>query len=188
MEGAIETLMANPAASMSEIAIKAGIGRATLHRHFRSRDELTSALGLRCIEETNQAVAAVLRPEQSSLERLQLAFGAIIPLGDRYSFLNRTTTEDKSLIEAYGIQLQWVDALVSDLKTQGHLDPQVPNSWALALIDQLIWSAWAQVSGGNLSESAAVALAVRTLLNGIGEPALARNSDQRANTGTKNDD
>lgn len=167
MEATIETLMANPAASMSEIAINAGIGRATLHRHFRSRDELTVALGLRCIEETNQAVVAVIRPEQTSLERLERALGAIIPLGDRYSFLNRSTSEDQTLMDAYQAQLQWVEALVQDLKIEGYLDSKVPDTWALALIDQLIWTAWDQVSKGYLSVSDASALALRTLLQGL---------------------
>jgi AcrR family transcriptional regulator len=187
MEAAIETFISNPAASMSEIAIKAGIGRATLHRHFRSRDELAAALGLRCIEETNQAVAAVVSPEQPSLERLERALSAIIPLGDRYSFLHRSTSEDKSLIEAYRAQLRWVEALVSDLKIEGHLDPEVPDSWALALIDQLIWSAWEQVSRGYLSESDAADLAVRTLLRGLGNNLPDRNSDGPATSGADDD-
>ena len=37
IDAAIDTLARNPGASLSEIAARAGVGRASLHRHFSSR-------------------------------------------------------------------------------------------------------------------------------------------------------
>lgn len=42
---AIRRLNADPVASMTEIAESAGVSRATLHRHFASREELMTQLG-----------------------------------------------------------------------------------------------------------------------------------------------
>ncbi|MEV0648459.1 TetR/AcrR family transcriptional regulator [Phytomonospora sp. NPDC050363] len=42
---AIRRLNADPVASMAEIAESAGVSRATLHRHFASREELMTELG-----------------------------------------------------------------------------------------------------------------------------------------------
>lgn len=42
---AIRALNADPGASMAELAAAAGISRASLHRHFASRDELLAELG-----------------------------------------------------------------------------------------------------------------------------------------------
>ena len=44
VEAAVVALGENRSASMSEIAIRAGIGRATLHRHFSTRDGLIALL------------------------------------------------------------------------------------------------------------------------------------------------
>ena len=168
VEAAITVLGANPAASMSEIAIQAGVGRATLHRHFPNREELINLLQHRCLEETNRAVAARVSADQPSLTRLENAMCAIIPLGDRYSFLSGEYAEDEALVAAYRAQLEWVKTLVTDLKADGHMATDVPDAWALAQIDQLIWTAWDQVSRGHLDADQAPALAVRTLLRGLG--------------------
>ena len=170
---------------MSEIAIKAGVGRATLHRHFPTREHLINALSHRCIEETNAAVAAVVDAEMSGLERLERTLAAIIPLGDRYSFLSQGPSDDETLVAAYRAQLQWVKALIADLKREGHIDASVPDSWALAQIDQLVWTAWDQVSRGHIKAADAPSLALRTLVHGLGGQARNRNSrrQQRARSG-----
>ena len=167
VEAAITALGANPAASMSEIALQAGVGRATLHRHFPNRDALLNLLQHRCLEETNEAVAALVSEEQPSLARLENAMRAIIPLGDRYSFLSSEYSEDETLVAAYRAQLSWVKTLIGDLKADGHMAADVPDTWALAQIDQQVWIAWDQVSRGHLSAEEAPALAVRTLLHGL---------------------
>ena len=44
MRAGIETLLADRSAGMSEIARNAGIGRATLYRHFETREALVKKL------------------------------------------------------------------------------------------------------------------------------------------------
>ena len=45
----------NPGAAMAEIAEKAGVGRATLYRHFPTRDDLIRALALASLSQTDKA-------------------------------------------------------------------------------------------------------------------------------------
>ena len=71
-------------------------------------------------------------------------------------------------MSAYREQLDWIRVLVKALKSDGYIDPSVPDGWALALIDQLIWIAWDQVSRGKVGADAGPELALRTLLSGIG--------------------
>ena len=61
IDSAIIVLAGNASATMSEIALKAGVGRATLHRQFRSRDDLIRAIKDQCIRETDEASAALRR-------------------------------------------------------------------------------------------------------------------------------
>lgn len=46
---ALRALNADPGASMAQIASVAGVGRATLHRHFATRDDLIREIGERSI-------------------------------------------------------------------------------------------------------------------------------------------
>ena len=167
VEAAIRVLNANAGATMSEIAVQAGVGRATLHRHFRTRSDLISTIAVRCIEEMNAAVRAQATEGQPAADRLRAMFRAVIPLGDRYSFLGADYTDDPTVHQGYGTQLRWAETLVDDLKEQGNVAPDIPSRWVVAQIDQLVWSAWNATAEGYLTADEATELAVRTLMDGL---------------------
>lgn len=166
MEAAIAVLNANAGATMSEIAIRAGVGRATLHRHFRTRDDLVRAIGAQCVEEMNGAVRE-FDADAPPLERLRAMFDAVIPLGDRYSFLAFETADDDVLQAGYRTQILWTAALVEELKDAADIAPDVPTRWVVAQVDQLVWTAWKAVSDGDLTAQEATDLALRTLIDGL---------------------
>ena len=168
IDAAIRLWSRNPGATFSEVALHAGVGRATLHRHFRNRDDLLTVLAEICIEETNQAVAAAIDPSASANRQLRRMFEAVIPLGDRYSFLYRVEIGDEHTTAEYQRQLERVATLVGQLKSEGAVAADVPTAWVVAQIDQLIWSAWNEVASGRIAAADAVNLATRTLLRGLG--------------------
>ena len=88
IEAAFAVLNLNPGASLAEVADHAGVGRATLHRHFASREVLMSALSETAQEELEAAVKTATETAQSHTEGLQLALEAIIPLAGRQWFLS----------------------------------------------------------------------------------------------------
>ena len=55
---ALRALNADPAATMAQIAAAAGVGRATLHRHFATRDDLVLALGGRGLDRWEASLRA----------------------------------------------------------------------------------------------------------------------------------
>lgn len=55
---ALTVLNADPAASMAQIATAAGVGRATLHRHFASREDLITEIGDRSIRRWEASLLA----------------------------------------------------------------------------------------------------------------------------------
>ena len=169
VEAAIRLLNANVDATMSEVARAAGVGRATLHRHFRTKADLLRAVGECCIEEMNDAVRALDDSEMSAADRLRGMLRTVIPLGDRYAFLQFDTSGDEVLHAGYQAQLRWTTALVEDLKSEGVIGVDVPTRWAVAQIDQLIWVAWTAVSEWGLSPDDTATLAQRTLLKGLGD-------------------
>ena len=57
LDVAAEVLVADPAASLAQVAHAAGIGRTTLHKHYATRDDLLLAVGHRAIDLWELAVA-----------------------------------------------------------------------------------------------------------------------------------
>ena len=171
---AIGLLSVDAGATMSAVAAHAGVGRATLHRHFRTRDDLVRAIGARCIEETNEAVRSVDAVDAPPAQRLRAMFDAIVPLGDRYSFLSAETADDEVVRAGYRAQLDWTAALVEQLKEAGEIAPDEPTRWVVGQIDQLVWTAWKAVSDGYLDAPEVADLAQRTLIDGLKQRAAGR--------------
>lgn len=169
MQAALTLFSDRSEASFSEIAVKAGVGRATLHRHFRNRAALIDALCLQCMDEMDRAVLAAESADMRSADRLASMFTATIPLGDRYSFLQHQYATNEDVRSRYLAQLDWLNGLVVALKAERTIADDVPDYWLVSQIDHLIWTAWRAVRDGNITVRDAVALAMRSILHGLGE-------------------
>ena len=129
---AIDTLARNPGASLAEIAARAGVGRASLHRHFPSRSDLVAAVTRQCMREVDAAAEAAVGGAASAGETLARTLEAVIPLGDRYHFLASVVSDDADLEARYEADLAWLARLVDGLKAEGVLAADVPRTWAAA--------------------------------------------------------
>ncbi len=168
-QAALEVFAANPGASLAEVAARAGVGRATLHRHFPSRQDLIRELAIAALDATDGACAG-LEHEPDAMVALGRMFEALVPLADRFHFLSRCPVDDPEVARRYAGQLDGLDRLIAALRTQGHLDPAVPDAWAVALADSLIWTAWSAAAEGSIPVRDAAALATRSFLRGVGAP------------------
>ena len=163
----MELFSRNPAASLSEVAARAGVGRATLHRHYPARSDLVRALALEALDATDEACAG-LEHAASAEAALRLMFEALAPLGPEYAFLARCEIDDAEIARRYAEQVESLRGLVTWLRTDGLVAPSVATSWAMALIDHLIWMAWSLVASGEIAPRDASKLATRTVLQGLG--------------------
>src|SRR5262245_66641957 len=64
-----EVLVADPAASLAEVAAAAGIGRTTLHKHYATRDDLVTAVAHRAMDLWEQAVDRIADDSLRQLTR-----------------------------------------------------------------------------------------------------------------------
>ena len=108
VDAAIDTFARNPGASLSDVARRAGVGRASLHRYFPSRGDLVTAISRQCMDEIDAATAAALADARTARERLSRMMEAVVPLGDRYHFLATEAFHDESLQARYEEDLAWV--------------------------------------------------------------------------------
>ena len=168
LDAAIDTFARNPCASLSEVATRAGAGRASLHRYFPSRADLIAAASRQCMDEIDAATAEALKDSRTALDRLSRMLEAIIPLGNRYHFLVSEAVGDEGMRRRYEDELEWLAHLVDDLKAEGVIAADMPRSWAVVNIDAQVWVAWSEVAAGRLAPAHAADLALRTLLEGLG--------------------
>ena len=168
IDAAIDILARNPGASLSQIAARAGVGRASLHRHFSSRGDLVTAITVQCMDEVDAATDEAVAGAGTARERLSRMLEAVVPLGDRYHFLALEAFDDASLKARHEADLEWLASLVDELKEEGAMAPDVSRGWAVANIDAQVWLAWSQIAAGKLAPADAAGLACRTLLSGLG--------------------
>ncbi|MFB8089136.1 TetR/AcrR family transcriptional regulator [Streptomyces sp. col6] len=87
LRSAAALLTRKSTATMDEVARAAGIGRATLHRHFAGRDALVRALEELGIQEFEAALDAAAMDEGPSEEALRRFVHAVEPSAGLLSFL-----------------------------------------------------------------------------------------------------
>ncbi|WOE76291.1 TetR/AcrR family transcriptional regulator [Alterisphingorhabdus coralli] len=169
IEAAFTLLSENPAASLADIAERAGVGRATLHRHFSGRDDLILTLGKTALREMEDAAETACTDVLSHSEALRRTLEALIPLGDRYRFLMREQIEEhpEILAELERQQREMRD-MINEAKAEGLFDTAVPTAWIAQAYDNLLYAAWEAVKAQDLTPTQASTLAWQTLTKGLG--------------------
>ncbi|MFE3327219.1 TetR/AcrR family transcriptional regulator [Streptomyces sp. NPDC059176] len=150
LRAAAALLARKSTATMDEVARAAGIGRATLHRHFAGRDALVRALEALGIQEFEVAIDRAGIDEGDACGALRRLIAEMEPCAPLLAFL---VTENQ-LFEGEQINEGWarLDARVSSLfrrgQEQGAFRIDLPPAWLTEALYGLIGScAWAVMDG-----------------------------------------
>ena len=167
IEAGFLLLSADPAANLADIATLAGVGRATLHRHFANRDELIRTLALAALSEMDEAAEQAAKDAQSAEDALRQVLAALINLGDRHGFLAHLPTGTDPEIDAeIARQAAESRAMIRYAQMEGTIDPALPESWAERQFDAVIMTAWESIRAEETTPGQACALAWRSLKQG----------------------
>jgi AcrR family transcriptional regulator len=170
LEAGARLLARNPRATLGDVASEAGVGRATLHRHFKSRDALIEALALDALEATDQACASIDYYGQAASISLRETIAAIVPLGAKYAFLSYqsiSADDDSPVGERLRRQNTQMRELIEAARDEGMFAKDIPIAWLASSIDSLIYAAWDAVSRGDVAANDASSLILRTLERGL---------------------
>jgi AcrR family transcriptional regulator len=172
LDVAAEVLVADPAASLAEVAEAAGIGRTTLHKHYATRDDLLRAVGHRAVDLWEQALAAVADGPDGGLRAI---ITSMVVVGSQLGFLWRTPAlhRDQALEERSDATQEATLAVLRRAADRGVLAPGTPDWWLLDTFFSLIYVAAESVAEGKLAPNDAPGLVTSTFLRGIGAPAQA---------------
>ena len=169
LDAAVEVLVADPSASLSEVAEAAGIGRTTLHKHYATRDDLLRAVGHRAIDRWERAIASVAGAADDDGGLRALA-EAMISVGPYLAFLWRNPLFDRSA--DIGHRSKTVEAqaraVLERAQKQGVMRADVPGYWLLHTFYSLVYVAAESIYDGDLAPRAAPGLVVSTFLRGLG--------------------
>jgi len=107
---------------MSEIALAAGVGRATLYRHFESRELLVQALANKCLQETDELVVPLKEQGLTGKEAIEAYIDVLMPMANRFRFLMslwNIAADDPTVIRIYQRQLRELRELVKHFPAYG---------------------------------------------------------------------
>jgi AcrR family transcriptional regulator len=160
LDAAADTLAVNPGAGMGEIATAAGVGRATLYRHYETREDLVAAIETR-MRTAFQDLLEDLRAHPDHLEsfldalfRMRIPWASVIP----------RPQPDPSYIRAVWAPML---AVITDLQANGTINAALSPDWVLAAFRGLIRGAAEEIDAGRLEPSAATALVGSAFRRGV---------------------
>lgn len=164
---AFHTFGENPGASLQEVADFAGVGRATLYRHFATREALMLALAQIAGQELDAAVEAASSDAPSYLAGLKQALEAMIPLADRQWFLALEPVQNHPEIAAINQRgMQQLHYAINAARREGVFDDTFSTEWIAEVYDGLIYAAWTLIRRGQATHTQASSMAWTTFLNG----------------------
>lgn len=160
-------LAEQPSASMGEIARACGLSRATLYRHFTSRQELVEEIQGQALEAGAEALEAAALDQGDPLEALRRAIAALVGVGDRYRLLAQQPSVDPRVLQRQAAVAGRLLALVQRGQRQGAIRDDVDASWVVGALAGLLVLALRQMADAQVSHVQAAELVSTTLLEGL---------------------
>lgn len=168
IEAAFLVFAEDPTATLADVAERAGVGRATLHRQFPGRPDLMRALAEIALTELERAVEEATAHATTYEEGFRLSLQAIVPLASRQWFLNHQGPEtDAEVAAAHKASRDELHDDVEKAKQEGVFDPAVPTAWIVSAYESLTYAAWSLVRSGEATPKQAAELAWQTLSRGL---------------------
>jgi TetR/AcrR family transcriptional regulator, mexCD-oprJ operon repressor len=128
LDGAARTFRRGGDANMSEIALEAGVARATVYRHFPSRQALLDRLAERAVRDASDRLVAARLDEVPPRDAVKRAIRALVEAGDYVTVLAgaRVGSDTDGLAEAMA---QPLVRMIQRGQSDGSLRPDLPPDW-----------------------------------------------------------
>lgn len=166
LDAAARLLADQPAAGMGEIAAEAGLGRATLYRHFPTRETLIEGLRREAFDAVAEAIAATAAtPPEGRVERL---CEQLIDVGARWRIVFGRPFDERHAEEVRSRFDRPIVALLARAQADGELDDGLPAATVLIVLGGAITAILTEIAAGRMSVLAGQRLLVRALFDGFG--------------------
>jgi len=177
LAAAIRVMSEDPGASMQQVAQATGVGRATLYRHYSSREDLIRAIRLHALGEYREALVGVELEAMPAGQAIRRALEVLLPVVDRYRVLMNAPPPDpadpdqRRLVEEIeGPILQ----VILRGQRAGELRSDLPARFVLRMFTGLLSTGRRAIAEGVVEQERAAELAAAALLTGIAVPGSSR--------------
>lgn len=171
LEVATARLLADPTASLADVAAAAGMSRTSLHKRYPTRQALLVALAHAALDTVEKAYvqADLSVPGDQAHPALRRLVALLIPLGPRVEFLlrERSLDTERELRHRYLAVDRPVVELVERGQRAGTLRADLPPWWVTVTIFNAVYGAWEAIDLGFLAPRDAPDLVMSSLLHGI---------------------
>ena len=170
LDAALEALASDPDSSMSEIARRAGVVRATIYVHFPTRETLLDAVMEYAVGQVVEAMRGA-EPQRGepveALERVLRATWRQLAQFHGLLALNTARLSAEELHRRHLPVLDQLEPLIGRGQKQGVFRSDLPVSWLLAVTRSIVHTASHEIRGGRIPESKAEAVMISTILGAI---------------------
>ena len=172
LDAATDSLTRDPAASTSEIAKAAGVGRVTLYGHFPSRADLVDAVFVHAIETGEELLGQVdlTGDPRTALARLTESSWHLV---DRYRSLlmaAQDTLPPGRVRELHADPMARVERLLERGRTEGVFRTDLPTSWLVSVMHNVMHGAADDIHAGRITPDQAAPYITATLLAAFTPP------------------
>ena len=175
LDAAVDALASDPDASMSEIARRAGVVRATIYVHFPTREALIDAVTQRAIAEVSAVIDAAEPERGDAADALRRVLASTWRELGRYHALVAITTQlpHAQVRAKHHPVLARLEPLIARGQRDGSFRSDVPAAWHLSMLMALIHAASAELQTARIPDAQAEAALVSTVLGAIGDGPVA---------------
>ena len=166
----MEALTDDLDASMSEVARRAGVVRATVYVHYPTREALLDAVTDRAFSEVGAVIVAAEPDRGTPAEALRRVVAATWRKLGRYQALVAITTSTRTpeeLHERHAPVLDLLMPLIQRGQDAGAFRDDAPASWHLATLITIMHAASAEVRAGRIDEAVAESIVVATVVGAL---------------------
>jgi AcrR family transcriptional regulator len=172
LDAGLEALASDPDSSMSEIARRAGVVRATIYVHFPTRTALLDAVMEYATAQVVEAMKGA-EPQRGepgdALERVLRATWRQLGQFHGLLALNMGRLSAEELHRRHRPMLDQLEPLIERGQKKGVFRRDFPVSWQLAVLRAIVHAASTEIRGGRIPESEAEAAMLSTAIAAISE-------------------
>ena len=154
---------------MADVGAAAGVSRATVYRHFPTREALIAAIQVQAVEQSERALLACRLDEGSAADALRRLCAAWLDVAERYAFaqLAPELVDDEARDHRRRVLGDPLRALIERGQAAGEFSPALPTEWAARVFGALLLAGARAVADGALTHEAAPDAVFRSLHEGL---------------------
>jgi TetR/AcrR family transcriptional repressor of mexCD-oprJ operon len=169
---AVDCLSRNPDASVNEIAAAARVGRVTLYGHFPSRADLVDAALARAIEDGDAILGAVDLDgdPRAAMTRLIDASWRVVNQFRALLQAAQHTLPPGRIRTLHAEPADRMRRLIERGQADGVFRTDLPNSWLISVIQNVMHGAADEITAGRLESADAAGFISATVLAALSRP------------------